>query len=99
MKELNLIIVLPILFVLTGCGEKDAKYYYKHPDELSVILNQCENKISDAKNTDNLDESFKTLENDEVCIMATQAQKAILLGGIDKVIAKEGSKPGAFWEV
>ena len=70
--------------VLTGCGEKDAEYYYNHPDEIKTVIADCEAKIANTA-----DDALATLKDDKACKAATLAAAGIEMGDLKKAVLKE----------
>lgn len=70
--------------VLAGCGERDAEYYYNHPDEIKTVMADCEGKIAAAA-----DETLATLKEDKTCKAATLAAAGIEIGDLKKAVLKE----------
>ena len=70
--------------VLTGCGEKDAEYYYNHPDEIKTVMANCEGKIANTA-----DDALATLKDDKTCKAATLAAAGIEMGDLKKAVLKE----------
>ena len=70
--------------LLTACGEKNAEYYYNHPDELKPILAACEEK---AKGAD--DATLTALKADKECLAVGLAAAGIQLGDYKKAVMEE----------
>ena len=70
--------------LLTACGEKNAEYYYNHPDELKPILAACEEK---AKGAD--DATLTALKADKECSVVGLAAAGIQLGDYKKAVMEE----------
>ena len=70
--------------LLTACGEKNAEYYYNHPDELKPILAACEEK---AKGAD--DATLTALKADKECSAVGLAAAGIQLGDYKKAVMEE----------
>lgn len=54
----RLLLSIPVVtLLLSGCGEKDAEYYYNHPDELKTSLDSCMLKVENIAKKNGLDEN------------------------------------------
>lgn len=80
MNKLNLAIILTATILLVGCGEKDAKYYYEHPDELKSALDSCQLKVENIAKNNGLDENLNLtklfnirIKSDEELVKITNA--------------------------
>ena len=78
------IAALTAVMLLTACGEKDAEYYYNHPDELKPILAACGEK---AKGAD--DATLTALKADKECSAVGLAAAGIQLGDYKKAVMEE----------
>lgn len=78
------IAALTAVMLLTACGEKDAEYYYNHPDELKPILAACEERTKGAD-----DATLTALKADKECLAVGLAAAGIQLGDYKKAVMEE----------
>ena len=78
------IAALTAVMLLTACGEKDAEYYYNHPDELKPILAACEERTKGAD-----DATLTALKADKECSAVGLAAAGIQLGDYKKAVMEE----------
>ena len=78
------IAALTAVMLLTACGEKDAEYYYNHPDELKPILAACEERTKGAD-----DATLTALKADKECLTVGLVAAGIQLGDYKKAVMEE----------
>lgn len=81
--------------MLAGCGEKDAKYYAKHPDALNTLTSQCAAKVAKINKSEEL-KPGSAIYADKDCILAYRAVATTKLGSVDAADADTPHKQDAY---